>query len=326
MAPTALADADLRVTVFDNDPTRGVSVGLSNDGPDPAANVTFTVRVAGATVQQFEYAGTELSCGSSGDTVTCTSPLFDVSYNGTQVVVLRLAFPAAGPYAVAGQVTSSTADPVPGNNSATAPVAPPAAPTPTPPTVPTPTPPVGVLPAPVQGRTVNAEPVKGIVRVKRPGQRTFTVLQAGEQIPVGSTVDTTKGRMRLTSAAGGTKLNVAEFYDGQFKVAQARGRSLTRLLLTGGNLNACPKPGTRAQDAKKPKKRPGRRLWGSGSGDYQTGGRHSATTVRGTVWLVEDRCDGTLTRVTKGSVTVRDFTARRTVIVRAGKSYLARRP
>ena len=36
-----------------------------------------------------------------------------------------------------------------------------------------------------------------------------------------------------------------------------------------------------------------------------------------------DTCNGTLTQVTEGSVTVRDFTLRRTVIVRAGESYLA---
>jgi hypothetical protein len=38
-----------------------------------------------------------------------------------------------------------------------------------------------------------------------------------------------------------------------------------------------------------------------------------------------DRCDGTLTRVTSGAVSVRDFRRHRTVLVRAGHSYLARR-
>jgi len=46
--------------------------------------------------------------------------------------------------------------------------------------------------------------------------------------------------------------------------------------------------------------------------------------VRGTLWLTADRCDGTLTRVTRGRVAVHDFRRRRTVLVRAGKSYLAR--
>jgi len=46
--------------------------------------------------------------------------------------------------------------------------------------------------------------------------------------------------------------------------------------------------------------------------------------VRGTRWLVEDRCDGTLTRVVRGTVRVRDFRLRRTITLRSGQSYLAR--
>ena len=65
-------------------------------------------------------------------------------------------------------------------------------------------------------------------------------------------------------------------------------------------------------------------MWGDGSGRFRTKGRHSAATVVGTRWLVEDRCNGTLTRVTKGRVRVRDFRARRTVVVKAGKRYFAR--
>ena len=51
--------------------------------------------------------------------------------------------------------------------------------------------------------------------------------------------------------------------------------------------------------AKKVKKR---RLWGDGKGKFRTKGKHSAATVVGTKWLVEDRCDSTLTRVVRGKV------------------------
>ena len=67
-----------------------------------------------------------------------------------------------------------------------------------------------------------------------------------------------------------------------------------------------------------------RRLWGDGSGRFRTKGKHSAATVVGTKWLVEDRCGSTLTRVAKGRVRVRDFAKRKTVVVRAGKKYVAR--
>jgi hypothetical protein len=48
--------------------------------------------------------------------------------------------------------------------------------------------------------------------------------------------------------------------------------------------------------------------------------------VRGTKWTTSDRCDGTLTKVTRGSVSVRDNRLRKTIIVKAGKSYLAKAP
>ena len=67
-----------------------------------------------------------------------------------------------------------------------------------------------------------------------------------------------------------------------------------------------------------------RRLRSNAKGRFRTRGRHSAATVRGTVWITADRCDGTLTTVKRGKVAVRDFRRKRTVIVRAGKSYLAR--
>jgi hypothetical protein len=52
--------------------------------------------------------------------------------------------------------------------------------------------------------------------------------------------------------------------------------------------------------------------------------RWRAQAVRGTIWLTQDRCDGTLTTVRRGTVSVRDFKRRRTVSVKAGHSYLAR--
>ena len=64
--------------------------------------------------------------------------------------------------------------------------------------------------------------------------------------------------------------------------------------------------------------------WRDDHGRFRTRGSNSVATVRGTAWYVEDRCDGTLTRVSKGSVSVRDLHRPRTVVVRTGDSYLAR--
>ena len=97
--------------------------------------------------------------------------------------------------------------------------------------------------------------------------------------------------------------------------------------LRGGSFKRCARPARRggARRASASKTRRVRRLWGRDSGGkYRSHGRHSHATVRGTRWLTEDRCDGTFTRVTHGTVLVRDYKRHRSVLVRAGHSYLAK--
>ena len=106
--------------------------------------------------------------------------------------------------------------------------------------------------------------------------------------------------------------------------ASSRSRSPPRsptLTLTEP-LASCPKQEEgRARAAKKPKTR---KLWGDGKGKFRTRGQYSAATVRGTKWLVQDSCAGTLTRVTQGVVSVRDEVKKKTLTLRAGKRYLAK--
>ena len=178
---------------------------------------------------------------------------------------------------------------------------------------PPPPPPAGD--APVAGETVVVEP-SGTVKVKLPGTNRFVTLAAGESLPVGTVVDTLKGRVTLTAAGGQT----ATFYDGVFRITQGKGaRPLTILTLV--ETLSCPKSGKASAAAKGKKKR---RLWGDGSGRFQTKGKHSAATVVGTQWLVEDTCTTTLTRVVNGRVEVRDFVKKKTVVVKAGKKYVAK--
>jgi hypothetical protein len=58
-------------------------------------------------------------------------------------------------------------------------------------------------------------------------------------------------------------------------------------------------------------------------GNFQTRGRYSAATVRGTSWETTDRCDGTLTAVRRGTVEVLDFATRKMIVLHAQQSYLA---
>ena len=185
-----------------------------------------------------------------------------------------------------------------------------------------PPPPPEGLPPPVAGKLVNAAPKRGTVRIKLPGRKRFRRLSGPEQIPVGTTVDTRNGRVTLVAAqnkTGGTA--TADFYDGLFKLLQGKGsKPITTLQLV--EKLACANRGNASAAAKRKKKR---KLWGDGSGRFRTKGSYSSATVRGTKWLVQDRCTSTLTRVVRGRVTVRDFVKHKTVILRTGKRYIARR-
>jgi sugar lactone lactonase YvrE len=183
--------------------------------------------------------------------------------------------------------------------------------------------PGGSLPPPQTGQTANAEPAGGTVRVKTPGSNQFVLLSLAQQIPIGSIVDVTKGTITLTTTAGATTTQTATFFAGVFKLAQDKSAApVTELQLFGGNFKkACGTSGRAVASADK--KKVVRQLWGVGKGRFRTKGRYSSAAIRGTEWLTQDRCDGTLVRVKAGSVTVRDFVREQTVIVKAPKSYLS---
>jgi hypothetical protein len=201
---------------------------------------------------------------------------------------------------------------------------------------------VAGLPAPVLGRRVNARVVKGEVFVSLPPGaarasasvpglkgRQFVALRAARQIPVGSLLDTRKGTVGLTSATdarGATQSG--QFAAGVFQVLQSRSpgaRGLTELRLKGSSFSKCRTAGHgKTATAARHSRRKVRRLRANAKGRFRTRGQYSAATVRGTVWETTDRCDGTLVKVSRGSVAVRDFRRKKTITVRAGKRYLAR--
>ena len=120
---------------------------------------------------------------------------------------------------------------------------------------------------------MNALPARGTVKIRLPGTNRFVELEEGQQIPVGTVVDTLKGRVTLVAAGG----QQSTFYDGIFKIGQGKGaKPLTTLTLV--EKLSCPKAGNAIAAAKKKK----RRLWGDGSGKFRTKGKHSAATVVGT--------------------------------------------
>ena len=196
-------------------------------------------------------------------------------------------------------------------------------------------------PRPTVGQAVNVLPTRGKVLISLPRKRArgsaavpgikgrnFVSLKTVRRIPVGSLVDVRNGALKLTSARNRQgAAQTAEFSAGVFQVLQSRKRSsrgLTELRLKGSSFRSCRRAKGRNASAQTSRRRRVRRLRGRGKGRFRTRGRHSSATVRGTDWTVTDRCDGTLTTVKRGRVAVRDFRRRRTIVIRAGKRYLAR--
>jgi hypothetical protein len=181
----------------------------------------------------------------------------------------------------------------------------------------------GIGPAaaePTPGKFVGASVVSGDVRVQIPPSKEFVPLRPGDVIPVGSVVDATKGRVRITIALPGGRLQSSDFYQGIFRVTQARS-GLATMVLAGGSFRSC----GRASAVHAAKSKTIRQLWGSGKGKFATNGRYASATIRGTIWQQKDTCSTTVTVVKQGSVVVRDFKRKRSVVVKKGQTYVARR-
>ena len=205
-----------------------------------------------------------------------------------------------------------------------------------------------VLPPPAVGKAVNVSVLSGKVFVRLPhgggggaggaSGPGFVALTEARQLPVGSQVDARAGTIQLVAAsARAGRTQVGTFGGAVFGLAQlAKGpqKGLTTLSLLEGAFSGAPSYATcRAKPAAdRPRgsaaaaARVLQLLHATASGRFRTRGRYSAATVRGTVWDTADRCDGTVTRVRRGTVLVSDFVRHRTVVVRAGHAYLARAP
>ena len=189
---------------------------------------------------------------------------------------------------------------------------------------------------------INVATDRGTVFVKLPGgsarasQSTpsgFIPLTQAAQVPVGSIVQASRGSISLesTANASGSRLQRAQFFAGMFQIRQPRSRRpVTEMLLKGGSFRGCGSAKGAQPAQRRRQGRRVRRVWGNGRGNFRTRGRYSSATVRGTTWLTEDRCNGTLTRVARrprtNRVVVRDFVRRRSRVLRAGQSYFAARP
>jgi hypothetical protein len=158
----------------------------------------------------------------------------------------------------------------------------------------------GAAPKPSLGKTVVVRPLYGTVTVKPRGGK-LVKLQSAMALPMGSTVNTTNGTVRMLSAGKGGVTYYGTFSQGAFVVTQRKKDALTDLELTGGDFSTC-KTGNPQKPVVTGARSRRRRLFGRTHGPYTSRGRNSSATTRGTEWIMEDRCDGTLTIDKKGKV------------------------
>ena len=193
---------------------------------------------------------------------------------------------------------------------------------------------------PRAGSSAIVKDVTGTVFVKLPARGAkqaaeFVPLKGVAALPVGTTVDARKGSLVMVAAANSRpvgdrrrRTQQARLAAGIFRIRQARAlRASSRRLPADVVLASAPGAeracigSTRAR----PRKRSVRAVSVTGKGFFRAVGGASVGTSRNGSWITTDRCDGTLTEVGRGSVTVRDPRRHRTYKVRAGRGLLIKR-
>jgi hypothetical protein len=185
----------------------------------------------------------------------------------------------------------------------------------------------GPLPPPTQSTVVlaataaaNAAVATGDVQVTPPDGTIATPLVSDARIPTGSTVNTVDGAVQLQASS----VQTATVSQGAFQLGASRassGAPTITLRLRGRKSTACPRGA--AQAAHLPDYPWRLRIRSHGRVGMRTG--DISASSRGTDWLTTESCNGTLTRVFQGVVAVVDLARHRTIDVRAGHQYFARR-
>lgn len=277
----------------------GTSVTITGSGFLAGASVTIgNAATSVKVISETELTAVTAATAPGGDEVVVTGP------NGTSTggPTYTYVAPPPGPVARTAPVATAATGVLAGKTLALAP--------------------------PTLGVTGNLTPLSGVVRVKLPGSKHFVLLSAAAQVPLGTIVDATAGKVSVTTASvhGGTQ--IAVFYLGEFKLTQARsGLALATLL--GGRYAVCPTSKerlhlARANAARASRKHTVRKLWAESHGSYSTKGNYATGAAQGTRWLTQDLCEGTLITVISDRVTVTNLITHRRATVAAGKKYLAR--
>ncbi len=209
--------------------------------------------------------------------------------------------------------------------------------------------------SPVAGMTANVAVVQGTVLISiprhtphaagasGPSSSTYVPLKGGGTIPVGSTVDATNGTVMLATAADyhgaldrqhriQTGIFSAAIFTIEQQTAQQQEKHSHRKAtgMPPTNLRLITPAATTASSRCHAKGAPGRaivrELSARAKGFFRVIAAASVTIVHNAQWTVEDRCDGTLTGVGRGTATVTYQLHHRPVskVVKAGGGLLVR--
>ena len=336
-----IADGSATGTILDNDPEVGPDVSIVKSASPTAVTqggqVTFTVLVTnnGNTAAQnvvvtdsppseLALVSMKSSSGSCGGT-SCTIGTIQGGSAASVTVVTKAT--EVGHFVNSASVSTNPKDANTANNVAQAgvQVSSPAGPPP------------ASLPTPSAGE-VNVVPSGGTGQCVALKGQSCQPLTEGQQYDIGNIayINPGKGTVEIRGIEGigtffGTPFGVNEILPtsaARTTASAQKDRPVLALKLRGGNFGICKKKasfslGGQATSAAD-KRKTVRRLWGKGKGRFRTQGRYSAGTVRGTYWMTEDDCEGTLIRVVEGIVQVHNLVNGKYVNVPAGHQYFVK--
>ena len=179
--------------------------------------------------------------------------------------------------------------------------------------------------------------LSGEVFVKLPARRGFQEsgfipLKGVAAIPIGSTVDARKGEIEMESAANGfaardrrAKRQSARIKAGMFAIRQKRAkRNAAKTATIGTDVALLSPPGAEAPCRRGPAKGIVRSVSMVVKGLYRAIGGATTATARSATFATTDRCDGTLTEVGKGRISLAVKGRKKPVVVRGGAAYFAK--
>jgi Thrombospondin type 3 repeat len=193
---------------------------------------------------------------------------------------------------------------------------------------------------PAAGVNAVVKLISGEVFVKLPaGSRApkqdtgFVPLKGVASLPVGSTVDARKGELQVQSASNGysakdrrARRTEARIRAGMFSIKQAKLKKKAKksasistdfgLVTPSGAATACA--------ASKTSKGVVRSLSVVAKGVLRTLGGAANATAKDATFIATDRCDGTLTQVGKGKVSVAVKGKKKPITVRSGQGYFVK--